>query len=182
MSSDQRHRQGENTADTTAADREDNQRHSADSAPQTAEVPLGYIVPIQSDAGAEIDLGEMWRILWQRRIVMIAVPLAVGLLAVVYSLSLSDVFRGDVLLAPVSIEETNRGALGGLGGLASLAGLSVSATGDSEEILAILQSREFLWRFIESRSLMPVLFADEWDEEGESWRIQGPPLASTKAR
>ena len=136
---------------------------------RTSETPVGYFVPFHSEEGSEIDLLEIWRILWRRRWLMISVPLILAVLAVIYALSLPNIYRGDVLLAPVTMEDAGRNVMGDLGGLASLAGLSVSSGGDTDENLAILQSREFVWRFIETRKLMPILFADDWDAENESW-------------
>ncbi|MDQ6951460.1 MAG: GNVR domain-containing protein [Mariprofundales bacterium] len=61
-------------------------------------------------------------------------------------------------------------ALGGLGGLASLAGISLPGGGNTEENLAVLKSRQFLWRFIKDQKLMPILFAKGWDSSKGAWR------------
>lgn len=125
----------------------------------------------------EIDLLEYWRILWGRRRLILAVVFAAAVAAAGVSLLLPNIYRAEVLLAPVGEgagKSGGIGALGGLGGLASLAGISLPGGGDVEENLAVLKSREFLWRFIKEQKLMPILFADDWDEEKKAWKDPDP--------
>ena len=125
----------------------------------------------------EIDLLAYWRLIWGERKLILSVTFAVALLAVVYSLTLPNIYRAEVLLAPVKAEESKSGlasALGGLGGLASMAGISVGGGGSVEENIAVLKSREFLWKFIKDQKLMPVLFEDDWDAELGKWEESDP--------
>jgi len=126
----------------------------------------------------EIDLLEYWWIIWKRKWLIIGVSLLAGVLAAAYSLTLPNIYRAEVLLAPVSDESSKGGGLsatlGGFGGLASLAGISLGGGGNVEENLAVLQSREFLWSFIKDQKLMPVLFADDWDADKKKWKESEP--------
>jgi len=131
----------------------------------------------------EIDLLEYWRVLWGSRKLILAVTLAAAVLAAGISLLMPNIYRAEVLLAPVSDDAGKGGglsaALGGLGGLASLAGMSLPGGGNIEESLAVLKSREFLWRFVKDEKLMPVLFEDDWDEEKKSWKDADPEKQPT---
>ncbi len=111
-------------------------------------------------------------VLTHRRLVVSIVVLAVviGLLIALLS---TPVYRADVLLSPVT--SAAPGALSIIPGefaeLARSAGLE-SHDQERQEALAVLQSRDFTMRFIRDEKLMPVLFADEWNEEDKSWRAK----------
>jgi len=136
--------------------------------------PYWYPVPEED----EIDLLEYWRVIWQNRKIIISVTFAAALLAAVISLLMPNIYRAEVLLAPVGGEEGKggglAGALGGLGGIASLAGISLPAGGNTEEALAVLKSRAFIWKFVRDNRLMPVLFADDWDAAHKRWKENDP--------
>jgi len=121
----------------------------------------------------EIDLRELWRTIWARKTLILSVTFAVAIVAAGISLILPNIYRADVLLAPIS-EEGNGGGLasrlGGLGGLASLAGVNVSGGGDVDKNIAVFNSREFIWSFIKDKNLMPVLFADKWNAANKQWQ------------
>jgi uncharacterized protein involved in exopolysaccharide biosynthesis len=64
--------------------------------------------------------------------------------------------------------------LGGLGGLASMAGISLGGGGSTDESLAVLKSRDFLWKFVQEKKLMLILFESEWDEQQKKWKETDP--------
>jgi hypothetical protein len=57
-----------------------------------------------------------------------------------------------------------------LGGLASLAGVDLGGGASHAEIIAALRSEAFIRDFIRENDLLPVLFADDWDERLRTWR------------
>jgi len=126
----------------------------------------------------EIDLLEYWRVIWGKRKLIIGVVFAAALLVAGISLRMPNIYRAEVVLAPVSDEGSKSGgissALGGLGGLASMAGISLGGGGSVEENLAVLKSREFLWQFIKDQKLMPILFEDNWDADKKGWKEDAP--------
>ena len=149
---------------------------SPPSAPETG--PQGerlvYVMPEGGFGAAddEIDLFELWNILWQGKWLVIASTVVFAVGSVVYALAQTQWYRAEVLLAPA--EGRSSPAVGGqLGGLAALAGVSVGG-GESAEAIATLRSREFVRAFIEDFDLMPVLFADEWDAARGAWRDPNP--------
>ena len=139
---------------------------------------VGYFVPVPSiDSDSEIDLLELWKTIWQGRWAVISISFSFTIIATIGSLLMPNVYRGDVLLASVSIEDENSSIaskIGGLSGLASLAGISLPNAGNTDENLAILTSREFLWRFFEEKNLLPILFEDDWDEDTKQWIEDDP--------
>lgn len=126
----------------------------------------------------EIDLLEYWRVIWKQKKLILSITFAVAVLAAGISLLMPNIYRAEALLAPVKAEDSKAGglasALGGLGGLASMAGISLGGGGSVEENIAVLKSREFLWKFVKEKKLMPVLFEDGWDSEKADWKESDP--------
>ena len=119
----------------------------------------------------EIDLLEYWKIIWGKRKFIVSSSFLAAALAAVVSLLMPNIYRAEVLLAPVGVEDSKASSLlGGLGGFASLAGVSLGGGGSTEENLAVFKSRQFIWKFIRDEKLMPTLFEDDWDEVASSWK------------
>ena len=133
---------------------------------------------IQSEKDDEVDLIELWRTVYKNKILILSVSFGAAVLAAGISLMMPNIYRAEVLLAPVKSDDGKGGglasALGGLGGLASMAGISVGGGGSVEENLAVMQSRDFLWKFVQEKKLMPILFEDAWDEQQKKWKETDP--------
>ena len=117
-------------------------------------------------ADDEIDLRELFGVLWDGKWWIAGITAVAAVIAVLYALSLPNIYRSEALLAPASSEG---GGLGGLasqyGGLASLAGISLPSGGtDKTDLgLEVLQSRVFVQQFIERRDLLvPLMAAKAW--------------------
>ncbi|NOT20476.1 MAG: hypothetical protein HOP24_09455 [Sideroxydans sp.] len=121
----------------------------------------------------EIDLLQLWQTLVKNKQLILLSSFGAAVLAVGISLLMPNIYRAEVLLASVSTEGEKGGglasALGGLGGLASMAGISIGDSGSTEENLAVLKSRNFLWAFVQEKKLMPILFEDDWDAQKNTW-------------
>ncbi|MEJ2575024.1 MAG: Wzz/FepE/Etk N-terminal domain-containing protein [Gammaproteobacteria bacterium] len=131
----------------------------------------------------EIDLLEYWGIIKKRKKVILYVMLAAAIISAGISLLMPNVYKAQVLMAPVNSDLTSSGSgsglaarLGGsgLGSLASLAGISLGSSNSAEQNLAVLQMRAFLWDFIKDNKLMPILFADDWDAKKKAWEESDP--------
>lgn len=135
---------------------------------------LVYVVsPEREAASDEIDLLEVWNLLWRAKWFIIGLTSVFVIGAVAWALLATEWFRAEVLLAPVT-EERGSALMGNLGGLASLAGVNMGGGGRSYEAQAVLQSRDLTRTFIEQRQLLPILFADQWDSTQGAWRIESP--------
>lgn len=134
----------------------------------------GLLVPISlevSDGGVSIN--ELIGLLRKRLIpISIAVVLGTGI-ALAATFFIEPVYRATIVFLPVT-EEEGVGSLGGLvsqlGGLSALAGIGLP-TDDNNKVIgrAALESRQFITDFIAQEGLMPILFADRWDTDKESW-------------
>lgn len=121
-------------------------------------------------ADDEIDLRELFAAIWQGKWLIIAVTAVFAVASVIYALSLPNIYKSEVLLAPVS-EDAGMKIPGQLGGLAALAGVNLGSGGGDKTGLAleILKSREFIGRFIEKHDLfVPVMAAEGWNRSDNS--------------
>ena len=122
-------------------------------------------------ADDEIDLKELWNVIWQGKWEIIAISFVFTLASVFYALSLPNIYKSEALLMPNS-QESKGGGMGGLagqfGGLASLAGINLGGGGTDKTgyALEVLKSREFLYKFIEDNNLKVAIMATKgWIRE-----------------
>lgn len=120
--------------------------------------PSTPAAPIQDDA---IDVIALARLLWANKVLIGAVTLLFGAIAVAVALTATHVYRADIVVAPAL--ESNlggaSGSLGGrLGGLASLAGIDLGRGGPgNQHAQAVLQSRRLVEEFIRRNDLVEDL-------------------------
>lgn len=124
--------------------------------------PPNYYQPYQQDD--EIDLRELFSIIWDGKWWIIAITFVFAVVSVIYSLSLPNIYKAQATLAPTE-EAQGQGFGEELGGLASLAGISVGSKSVDKVTMAleIMQSRKFIKTFVEKHNILPELMAvKEW--------------------
>jgi len=109
----------------------------------------------------EIDLLELWNVLWKAKFIIIAITAVFAVGSVAYALWLPDIYRTEVLLSPAADDDSAGGGLsaglGQLGGLAGLAGIDLGSPGgvlQKDRALAVMQSRFFIKDFFEQHDLV----------------------------
>ena len=120
-------------------------------------------------ADDEIDLKELFSVIWQGKWLITAVTTVFAIVSILIALWLPNIYKSEALLSPIS--EKQGGGLSALagqfGGLASLAGINLSggASGDKSQLaIEILKSREFTSNFIKKHHILPDLMAiDKWN-------------------
>lgn len=124
----------------------------------------------------EIDLRELFRVIWAGKWLIGAITFAATVIGVIVALMLPNIYRAEALLAPSDQEAA--GSLSALaaqyGGLASLAGISLeSGSSDKTALgLEILKSRKFISDFIEYHDiLVPLMAAKGWDADTGELKI-----------
>ena len=147
----------------------------------------------------EIDLRELFMVLWAGKIKIIAITALFAIASVIYALSVPNQYKATALLAPAQSSGGGlSGALGQLGGLASLAGVSIGGGESSEAQIAqeIMKSWNFIESFIADNDLAVEVFAaegwskgsnelqindDVYDTQNKQWLVEneagvmGPP-------
>lgn len=117
-------------------------------------------LPSQFAAEDEIDLRELFGLLWAGRVLIVGVTAAAAVVSVVVALVMTEIYRAEATLAPADQEQAS-GSLSQFGGAAALLGVSLPGGGDSQvtNALATLRSRDFIIRFIRENDVRIPLFA-----------------------
>ena len=124
----------------------------------------------------EIDLRELFSVLWDGKKLIVGITAVFALVAVFYALSIPNQYRATALVSPAegSGGGLSGGALGQLGGLASLAGVSIGGGESSEAQVAqeIMRSRGFIEEFISENNIdVEVYAAQGWDRDSNQLDI-----------
>jgi len=123
----------------------------------------------------EIDLRELFMVLWAGKIKIVAITAVFAVASVIYALSVPNQYKATALLAPAQQESGGlSGALGQLGGLASLAGVSIGGGESSESQIAqeIMKSWSFVEGFIADNDLAVEVYAAEgWSRKSNQLKI-----------
>lgn len=129
-------------------------------------------IPVQFAEG-DISVLEFWRAIVRDWRVVSSIIVLAAISSIAVALILKPIYRAEITV----IEEGQGPAasptgavLGQLGGLASLAGINLGTLrGDSTDFRATLKSRMIVQEFISRNNLLPVLFADQWNKDTNSW-------------
>ena len=125
----------------------------------------------------EIDLRELFAVLWSGKKLILAITACFALFAVMYALSLPNQYKASTTLVPAQNDGGGlSGALGQLGGLASLAGVSIGGGESSEAQVAqqIMLSRSFIEDFVRQNDLAVEVFAAQgWDRDSNQLKVDG---------
>ena len=161
--------------------------------------------PAQSSASLpmeyddEIDLRELFAVLWAGRKLIAYVTSAFAVIAVIVALMIPNQYKATAVVAPA--QSGGSSMLGTMasqfGGLASLAGIELGGSegGEAQEAMEIMQSWGFIETFIEKNNLAVEVFAAEswdaqnnklsidsslYDTEQQQW-VRNPPSGKTIA-
>ena len=124
----------------------------------------------QVPADDEIDLKELFMVLWSGKWLITAITGTAAVASVVIALMLPNIYTANALLAPA---EQSGGGMSALmqqyGGLASLAGVSLPGGEDSSRAqlgIQLMKSRAFIGDFVARHDILPELMAVEsWDPQ-----------------
>jgi uncharacterized protein involved in exopolysaccharide biosynthesis len=128
--------------------------------------------PRRAVADDDIDLRELFSVIWQGKWLIIAITALFAIGSVFFALSQPNIYKSEALLAPADAEEGGGGGLAALagqfGGLASMAGINLGgkkAGLDKVELaIEVMKSRQFSREFIQKHDLLADLMAAKsWD-------------------
>lgn len=122
----------------------------------------------------EINLLDLWRVIWAGKWFIVGFTLFCTLIAVFVSVYVLPVtYKSEAVLMPI---ESNAGGLSQLAGLAGSLPIPIDlgGGGKSDHILAYLQSRNLKQKLIEKHDLLPRVYSDKWDHVKKEWNIDSP--------
>ena len=101
------------------------------------------------------DIKELIAILWNKKLFIIFITSIFSILAVIYSLSLSNIYTSTTLLAPTNKDDSLQSKLGQFSSLASFSGINIpkESASKSDEAVVRIKSFEFF-----SKHFLPNVF------------------------
>tara|TARA_A100001011_G_scaffold299389_1_gene312521 strand:+ start:404 stop:1324 length:921 start_codon:yes stop_codon:yes gene_type:complete len=115
----------------------------------------------------EIDFKELFKILWDGKLIILSTTGIFALLTILYSLSLPNIYQSNALLNPVEGSGQMSNGLGGYSTIANLTGLNLSTTNSDSNAAKALKKINTLSFFVENilpNIFLPDLIAvDSWD-------------------
>lgn len=121
----------------------------------------------------DVRLVDAVHVVRERIRFVLGLTTAIFLIMIVLILTDEPVYRAYVTLAPSSplVDPRPASFTDGLLGASDSGNSGVfQAHTSANHAFALLQSKMISRRFIEAENLLPVLFADQWDSENETWR------------
>jgi uncharacterized protein involved in exopolysaccharide biosynthesis len=120
--------------------------------------------PMGSAQDDEIDLRELFYVIWQGKWLIIAITAVFAIGSVIFAINQPNIYKSEALLAPADSEKGGGlGALAGqFGGLASLAGINLGGGGgvdNTQMAIEVMKSRQFASDFIQNHNILPDLMA-----------------------
>ena len=161
--------------------------------------PAQSSAPLPMEYDDEIDLRELFAVLWAGRKLIAYVTSAFAVIAVIVALIIPNQYKATAVVAPAQSGGSSMlGAMASqFGGLASMAGIELGGGegGEAQEAMEIMQSWGFIETFIEKNNLAVEVFAAEgwnaknnklsidsslYDTEQQQW-VRNPPSGKTIA-
>ena len=134
----------------------------------------------------EIDLRELFSVVWAGKILIVAITAVFALVSVGYALSLANQYKASAVVSPAQSGGSSLGAMAGqLGGLASLAGINIGSgeSNETQEAMEIMQSWGFMEEFIQTHDLqVPIYAAIGWDKGSNSLKLNSDLYDATSER
>ena len=118
----------------------------------------------------EIDIRQLLKVIWDGKIIIVAITSFFSIVAVIYSLSLPNIYQSKALLSPVG-DEGSSSQMSNLGGLASLAGFEVSSQGGGNSAKAMEKLRTL--SFFQD-NIMPNIFLPDLSLPNNSKHLSSP--------
>lgn len=121
----------------------------------------------------EINLIELFQILFAGKWLIIGITSITSVIAIIYSLSLPNIYKSETLLTPVTAENSLSGAMQSFGGLASLAGGILPTDAADSNAAKAIEKVSSLSFFVEK--IMPNIFLPDL-MAAQSWNSNNGKL------
>jgi uncharacterized protein involved in exopolysaccharide biosynthesis len=145
---------------------------------------------VWTDGGGRDEVSPFLARLRRNWIAAAATMLLSGVGATVLAFMLPSYWRVEIIVMPVKpsagLGNLDLGSIGGLLGGSGLAGVGASllggrSSGNQDEALAILASRELFDAYATRENLLPKLFDTKWDAENSRWKVGGERVPTLRA-
>jgi uncharacterized protein involved in exopolysaccharide biosynthesis len=138
--------------------------------------PPGYgVYPDLSAQEDEINLLDLFIVLLKHKAMIFSFVLLAGIMAVVISMQMPNIYRSEITISPTTQEKTG-GALSALGGFGAMiaSDMGIGATGSLDQFEVVLKSRDLTNGIVRKYDLLPILFDKSWDAQNKRWKVGKP--------
>ncbi len=133
-------------------------------------LPTPYMQEAEED---EIDLLELWNVLWKGKWFICFFTFLCTLGAALVSLyALPVIYQSDAVLQPTN--QKGQSKLQSIAGKLPVSVPGMSSGGSNTQIMDFLSSRKLKLRLIHKYDLLRHLYSDIWNEEKQTWEIPTP--------
>ena len=122
----------------------------------------------------EIDLKELFLVLWNAKLFIVAVTGFFAVLSVVIALMQPNIYESSALLAPRNSQSGISGLAAQYGGLAAMAGIQLpSGEEGSKTIMAIekMRSKQFFEEYLYQAILVELMAVKSWEPSSNTLEI-----------
>lgn len=115
----------------------------------------------------EIDLIELFAVIWKRKLFIIVIVFIVSLATVIGTLMMDNIYSSKAVLKPSAQDSSKLSSLmGSFGGIASLAGIDIGGSNDNIyfSMENLLNNQEFISEIVKKYKLEPEIFADDYEK------------------
>lgn len=120
---------------------------------------------IKNNYEDEINLDELFILIWKKKLLIILITFFAATLSVIYALSLPNIYTSQTILAPTSEDESLSSKLGVYSGIANFAGIDLNTNSSSKSTEAIRRIKSydfFIDHFLPYIELKNLLALEEW--------------------
>ncbi len=121
------------------------------------------------DFDDEIDLRELFFVLFKGKRIIAYLTASLGLIGIMYSLLLPNIYKSEALLAPVEEKSLIDGALSQYSALAGFAGIDLpnsDQNGNANKAVELIISLDFFENYLMPRIFLPDLMAlKSWEDK-----------------
>tara|TARA_X000000950_G_scaffold288894_1_gene408160 strand:+ start:11155 stop:12063 length:909 start_codon:yes stop_codon:yes gene_type:complete len=117
-----------------------------------------------------LNLFELFEILWSGKYIILTITFAFGLLTLIYSLILPNIYTSKTLLAPQDSSENISSTLGQFSSIAAIGGINLpaeNATMSQEAIKRIKSFSFFSEHFLPNIKLENIMAVKSWDAKND---------------
>jgi capsular polysaccharide biosynthesis protein len=122
-----------------------------------------------SEFDDEIDLREIFDVLWQGKRIIVSLTTFISIIGVIYSLLLPNIYQSKAVLVPVNSSGGISGALKSYGALAGIAGITLPSArdeGNAAKAIEKIGSLSFFENNLLAKIYLPDLMAvKSWDSQ-----------------
>jgi len=128
-----------------------------------------------------VNLLDCWEVLHRRRAVIFWTVMISVALTILATLFMTNVYRANAVIVPVTAKDGGTGGNAALTALASqfggLTGISTPSSASTAEIISLLKSNILRERMIRQYDLLPLIFPERWDAGAGTWKRGGAGLS-----